>query len=419
VSRQAERFNQFVEGLGALRERPYRLLFAATVTTSLGDAIGTIAVTFAVLDVAGAISLGIVIAARQIASAGVLVFGGVLSDRARRNVVLAGASLVQGAAQGALAVAVLVGSATVPLFVALGALWGLGDGLTVPAEAGLIPQTVSPERLQQANALQGLSRGAVRVVGPALGGVLVVAANPGWALAVDSASFLLCAAFLARIPIARRIGRAERFLAELRAGWREFTCRAWLWSTVLIFGLGNVSFMFLQVLGPAVAKNRLGGAGAWAAILTAGGLGAIAGGVAALHYRPVRPLVACVLWPLAILPEFAALAAGAPAWVIAATAFCGGFGLAIHVALWFTVFQREVPERAQSRVASYDAFGSFVLTPLGAAIAGPVASAIGTSAALWLAGAGILVCNTSMLLIPAVRAIRARGRATIRAKSNA
>ena len=124
VSRQAGRFNQFVEGLGALRERPYRLLFAATVTTSLGDAIGTIAVTFAVLDVAGAISLGIVIAARQIASAGVLVFGGVLSDRARRNLVLAGASIVQGAAQGALAVAVLVGSATVPLFVALGALWG-------------------------------------------------------------------------------------------------------------------------------------------------------------------------------------------------------------------------------------------------------------------------------------------------------
>ncbi|MEA2395881.1 MAG: hypothetical protein QOJ82_3772 [Solirubrobacteraceae bacterium] len=397
------------EGLGALQERQYRLLFGATLTTSLGDAVGTIALAFAVLDIAGATSLGIVLAVRQFASAAVLVFGGVLSDRARRNLVLAGASLVQGAAQAAIAVIVLAGVATVPLLAVLGVLWGLGDGLVVPAEAGLVPQTVSPARLQQANALQGLSRSGVRVVGPALGGVLLVALNPGWALAVDSASFFLCAALLARMRVApRAAGQPERFLNELRAGWREFTARTWLWSTVLLFGLGNVFFMFLQVLGPAIAKERLGGAGAWAAILTAGGVGAIAGAVAALRHRPTKPLVACILWPLTILPEFAALAVGAPTWVIAAGAFIGGFGFAIHVALWFTVFQREVPEHAQSRVASYDAFGSFVLSPLGAAIAGPLAAALGTSSALWLAAAAILVSNLTMLLIPAVWNIQAR-----------
>ena len=100
------------EGLGALREREYRLLFGATLTTSVGGAVGTIALAFAVLDVAGATSLGIVIAVRQGASAAVLVFGGVLSDRARRNLVLVGASLVQGAAQAATAAIVLAGVAT-------------------------------------------------------------------------------------------------------------------------------------------------------------------------------------------------------------------------------------------------------------------------------------------------------------------
>jgi hypothetical protein len=395
---------------GPLREREYRYLFAATLSTSLGDAVGTIALAFAVLDVAGATALGLVLGARQAASAAVLVFGGVLSDRARRNLVLVGASVVQGAAQGAMAFAVLTDVATVPMLAALGALWGLGDGLIVPAETGLVPQTVSAERLQQANALQGLSRSGVRVVGPALGGVLVVALSPGWALAVDSASFLLCAGLLARMRIAPRDGgHRERFVRELRAGWREFTARTWLWSTVVIFGLGNLFFMFLQVLGPAVAEDRLGGAGAWAAIVTTGGVGALAGGLAALRHRPSRPLVACILWPLAILPEFAALAAGAPTWVICAGAFAGGFGLANHVALWFTVFQREVPERAQSRVSSYDAFGSFVLSPLGAAIAGPAAVALGTSGALWLAAAAILVTNVAMLLIPAVWKIQVGG----------
>jgi MFS family permease len=395
--------------LEALQEREYRLLFGATLTTSLGDAVGTIALAFAVLEIAGATSLGIVLAVRLGASAAVLVFGGVLSDRVRRNLVLVGASLVQGAAQAAIAVTVLSDVATVPWLAVLSAMWGLGDGLVVPAETGLIPQTVSPARLQQANALQGLSRSGVRVVGPALGGVLVVALNPGWALAVDSVSFFLCAALLARMRIAPRAGgQPARFIHELRAGWREFTARTWLWSTVLLFGLGNVFIMFLQVLGPAIAKERLGGAGAWAAILTAAGVGAIAGGLTALRHHPSKPLVACILWPLMILPQFAALAAGAPTWVIAAGAFTGGFGVAIHVALWFTVFQREVPEHAQSRVASYDAFGSFVLSPLGAAIAGPLAVALGTSSALWLGAAAILVGNLTMLLIPAVWNIQHR-----------
>ncbi|HEY7618835.1 MAG TPA: MFS transporter [Solirubrobacteraceae bacterium] len=384
----------------------------------MGSIVGALALAFAVLGVAGATSLGVVLAAREVASASMLIFGGVLSDRARRNLVLVGASLLQGIAQGVLAIAVLAGAATVPLFVATGIVWGLGGGLVVPAETGLVPQTVSPARLQQANALQGLSRSGVRVVGPALGGVLVVALNPGWALALDSLSFFACAALLARMRIARRSGaRPERFFHELRAGWREFTARTWLWSTVLIFGLGNVFFMFLQVLGPAIADDRLGGAGAWAAILTASGAGAIAGGVSAMRLRPAKPLVACILWPLLILPQFAALATGAPTWVIAVAAFAGGFGLSNHAALWFTIFQREVPEHAQSRVASYDAFGSFVLTPLGAAIAGPLAAAVGTSSALWIGAAAIFVGNVCMLLIPAVWDVQTRSRGSARIQS--
>ena len=161
----------------------------------------------------------------------------------------------------------------------------------------------------------------------------------------------MCAALLARMRIAPRAdAQHQRFLRELRAGRREFTARTWLWSTVLLFGLANVFFifMFLQVLGPAVAQERLGGAGAWAAILTAAGIGAIAGGVAA---SPAPPQAA-----------------------------------------------RRLLRR----------FGSFVLSPLGAAIAGPLAVALGTSSALWLAAGALLVGNLTMLLIPAVWRIEAR-----------
>jgi MFS family permease len=388
-------------------ERDYRLLFAATLVTSFGDAVALIALAFAVLDVASASGLGLVIAIRQAASAGVLVFGGVMSDRMPRNRVLVGASLLQGAAQAAMAATVLSGTASLPLFVAFSLLWGLGDGLIVPAEAGLVPQTVSPARLQQANALQGLSRSGVRVLGPAVGGVLVVALSPGWALAVDSLSFFACALLLARIRIAPRIETTrERFMTELREGWREFRSRTWLWSTVLVFGIGNLFVMFWQVLGPAIAEQRLGGAGAWATILTASGVGALLGGLVAMRHRPRRPLVACILWSLLLVPAWLTLACGAPTWAIALVSLFAGLGISVHVALWFTIFQREVPERAQSRVSSFDALGSFVLSPIGAAIAGPVALALGNSGALTLAAAAVVATSAAMLLIPAVWTIR-------------
>src|SRR5205823_8913511 len=98
--------------------------------------------------------------------------------------------------------------------------------------------------------------------------------------------------------------------------------------------------------------------------------------VRSLH-RPRRPLVAAILWPLLVVPEYVLMASAPYTWLVAGAAFVGGIGLSLHLTLWFTVFQTEVPEHAQSRVASYDALGSLVVTPLGAAIAGPVALAVG------------------------------------------
>ncbi len=85
--------------------------------------------------------------------------------------------------------------------------------------------------------------------------------------------------------------------------------------------------------------------------------------------------------PLAL--QTLTLALGTPAWVVAVAAFLAGVGIAVHLTLWFTVFQQQIPERAQSRVASYDTLGSFVLMPVGMAIVGPVSDAIGVMTTLW------------------------------------
>jgi MFS family permease len=393
--------------LAPLRERPYRLLFSATTISVLGDSVAGIALAFAVLDLTGKpdpIYLALVFAGRQTANAALVLFGGVLSDRIPRNRILVGASLGQGAAQAATAAVVLSDHASLGLLVGLQIAYGAADGFVIPAETGLVPQTVSDERLQEANALRGMMRNLIFVVGPAIGGVIVVAGSPGAALAIDAASFLGAALLLARIRVPAREAPAEHahFFHELREGWREFTSRTWLWSTVMIFGIGNFFFMFWPVLGPIVAKEHLGGAGAWAKILVANGAGAVIGGLISLRYRPRLPLVACILWPMLVCGQLVTLALHAPTWVIAAASFAAGLGIAIHLTLWFTIFQREVPERAQSRVSSYDALGSFVLTPMGFVAAGLIATGIGVSGAAWLAAVAIFVLNASMLLIPSV-----------------
>jgi MFS family permease len=400
----------FRERLGALEERDFRLLFTGTLITAVGDRLGGIALTFAVLDIGSATALGIVFAVRQGVQALVVVGGGVLSDRLPRNLVLVGASVVQGTMQAATAACVLGGFGGVGTIVALQAVYGIGLGLVLPAEVGLVPQTVSANRLQQANALQGLTRNMVGVVGPAVGGAIVVAGSPGIALAVDALTFFVCADLLRRIRIAPRDANgAPGFLDELREGWQEFTSRTWLWASVFFFGIGNLAFAGWAVLGPAMADERLGGAGAWATILTAGGLGAVVGGVVAMRVRPRRPLVACVLFAGLISLQTVALALGAPTWAIAAAALVAGIGFAVHLTLWFTVFQQQVPERAQSRVASYDMLGSIVLVPLGMALAGPMAEAIGVTETLWIALVVMWASWAAILALPSVWAIRRAG----------
>jgi len=349
-----------------------------------------------------------VLGVRQAVMAAVLVFGAVLSDRVPRQLVLVGASTVQGVAQALTAGLVLTGGASIGLLVAFQALYGIGSGFVFPAEIGLVPQTVSNDRLQQANALQGMSRNIVGVVGPAAGGALVALGSPGIALGLDAVSFAVCAVLLARIAVQPRDDDAEResYFAELRAGWKEFTSHTWLWSTVFIFGISNMFWVgSWAVLGPEIADLDLGGAGPWALILSANGVGAILGSLVAIRYRPSRPLLVSCLTPLPMVLQLVALALLWPVWAMSVVAVLAGIGLSVHLTLWFTVFQREIPERSQSRVSSYDALGSFVLVPLGAAIAGPIASVIGVEETLIATGAIELVCLAVIIAQPSIWAI--------------
>lgn len=401
------------EALGALREREFRLLFAGQAISLLGDGMVGVALAFAVLDLTGSVSdLGYVFAGRTIPLVAFLLVGGVFADRLPRRAVMLIADVSRLASQGVIAALLISGHARLWELVVTQALHGTATAFFNPASTGLTPAVVSEGRLQQANALRGLAMAVGRVAGPAVAGVLVAAASPGWALAVDAASFGASALFLAQL----RLGAHERvparpFLQELHEGWQEVITRAWVWSILLFAGVVNMASAVFQILGAYVAKHSLGGAGPWALIVSALGVGSIVGGLLALQLKPRRPLLLSQLtFVLFGLPP-ALLALRLPAVAVAAGALVAGIGTGMGNPLWETVLQREIPRRSLSRVAAYDWLVSIALAPVGALLVGPVSAAVGVDPTLWGAAAIFVVGAMATLLVRDVRELRG-GEAT-------
>ena len=393
----------------ALRERQFRLLFTGQVVSQLGDAITGVALAFAVLDLTGsATDLGYVFAAKTIPLVAFLLVGGVFADRLPRRAVMLTADVLRGAAQGTVAVLELTHSTHIWEIVVLQAISGTASAFFNPASTGLTPMTVSPERLQQANALRGLSMASTGIIGSVISGALVAGFGAGWALAIDAASFAVSAFFLAQLRLPAHVTLPpQSFFKDLREGWREFSSRTWVWVIVLAAAIGNMMASVFVVLGAVLSKSSLGGPGAWAAILASLGIGSLVGGLVSLRIHVRRPLFfGSSLLGLFALP-IALLALRAPITLIAAGALLAGVANMIFSAFWETALQQHVPAAALSRVSAYDWFGSLAFQPIGLVVAGPAAAAIGTSTTLWIAAAGTLGVAALAVATPSVRRLEA------------
>ena len=357
------------------------------------------------LDLTGsATDLGYVFAARVIPLVTFLLIGGVFADRLPRRLVMLTADVTRMAAQGAVAVLVLTYNAHVWELVVLQAIAGTASAFFNPASTGLTPMTISPERLQQANALRGISMASTGLVGFAIGGVVVTVVGPGWALAVDAASFGVSAFFLAQLRLPAQVKLpAQSFITDLHDGWREFSSRTWVWVIVLAASIGNMMSSVFGVLCAVLAKESLGGPLALTVILMGSGVGSLVGGIVSLRLRVRRQLFfGSSLLGLLAIPA-ALLALGAPAIVVAAGTFLGGIANMIFNSPWETSLQHHVPSAALSRVSAYDWFGSLAFQPIGLVIAGPAAAAFGTTTTLWIVAAGILGTAVLAVATPSVR----------------
>ena len=393
-----------------LRERNFRLFFIAYATSIVGSAMVPVALTFAVLDEGHpVVDVSYVLAAETIPLVVLLLLGGVIADRISRSVTMVGADAVRFVSEGVLAILLLTGGAPVWAMVVLAGVLGAGQAFFNPAMTGLMPQIVSAEHLQRANALRSIASSSGQILGPALAGLIVAAGGAGWAIAIDALTYAVSTACLVRLEIPPRPpGARASMLAELVEGWHAFRSRTWLWAIVAQFATFNAfSFAPFMLLGAVVARDRLGGAAAWGTILAFEGAGSIVGALASTRIHPRRPLVIATLGAATFALPVALIAGPAPLVLIAVGAGIAGVGLSTFGTLWETSLQQHVPGDVLSRVSAYDWLGSIAFVPIGYILAAPLASALGVRTTLFFAAAWVVASSAAVLLTPSVRRLAA------------
>ncbi|GAB4012891.1 MFS transporter [Nocardioides ultimimeridianus] len=390
----------------------YRWLLVGTTINSLGNSISPVALAFAVLDLGGsATDLGLVVAAYALADLLAVMAGGVLGDRLPRTVLMRLSNAGAGLVQVSVAVALLMDWATIAYLGVAGALIGALGSLAGPSTQAILPQTVPTGLLRTGITVSRLSQNVARIVGAGAAGLLVEWIEPGGAVAVDAATFLVAAAcfLLIRVPRVRDEDAApSRFLTEAREGLSEVMRHSWLWSLIAMALIYHLFFGGAQgVLGPVVVGGRAGPA-AWGYALAAMMAGFLAGGLLSLVWRPRRILLAGELGLLLTVCFPLAMALSDQAWVVVLGAALHGFGLEIFSVGWDLAIQENVPERMLARVYSFDQLGSFLARPLGLALTGPMAALVGDRTWLLVVVGAMLVAEVVPFALPDVRRLERR-----------
>jgi MFS family permease len=393
-------------------QRPgFRWFFFGQFVSLLGSGMSPVALAFAVLGASGGNSkdLALVLAAQTVPILA-LPLGGAVADRFPRATVLVVAHLGAALGQGVLAVLLITGNYHLVAVMVLAALNGLSISFTSPALRGILPQLVAKSALQRANSAQATARNITRIIGPAVGGVLVVTVGGGWAIGIDAVTYLAAAVCMTRLrlPAASANGARTNLFRELRDGWSAF--RSLPWVVVIVpafFGANFILAGVWLVLGPSIARESENlGEATWGVVLSARALGLLIMGLVMYRLTMTRLLsVGQACAALAAVP-FILLGFDLPAiWLIAA-ALVAGLGTAVTGISWETSLQEHVPPEVLSRVASYDQFGSWISVPLGQLAVIPVAAAFGERQVAVVGGVLFIVLTLIPLAFPSVRNLR-------------
>jgi len=392
-----------------LQHRPFAVLWGAQTFSGLGDGIFRVAQVALLLELTGsAAALSGLLLAGVLPGIGLALLGGALADRVDRRRLLVGANTVRGLLMAAFAGLAVADAVQLWHLYALALLYGGVSALANPAFDALLPALVPRENLQRAQALFLLGDNVAAILGPALGGVLLVAVGAGGAAAVNALSFGVLVAGLLSLRVgANPAGEGPRppVWAEIGSGLRYARGNAALLALLGLFAVINLSGATLAVALPLLVTMTLGQpAATYGLYLTAMNLG-ILGGVALLGTLQVRQRGLAILGslfaagllgylPLALSRE---VVPGLLAVLLAA-----GLAMVSNV-LYPAWVGTQIPDEYRGRVFGLTSLVSYSLVPVGFVLAGTAAGTLGPPGALLGAGLLLMAAAALGLLVPALR----------------
>jgi MFS family permease len=380
----------------------FALLWIGLTVSLLGDGMFFVALplqVFALRDTETAYTIALV--AWTLPLVAFLPLSGLLSDRFERRRMMLIANGIQGVAIALLGILSVAGVLELWHVYALAVAYGCGEALFGPAFSSIVPDIVPQDMLVEANSLDNFSRPfALRVAGPALGGLAVALLGTGGAFLLDAATFVVAGIAFALIRTRKTTESTETKFAwqDLKEGLSFVRSHRWL-----LAGLGSAALGLLLFYGPWQAlvpyrvTHGLGGDEAdLAAMLAIGGVGAIiASLVIGQRDLPRRFMTAMyVSFGVGTL-MLVGYGLATETWQIFVASFIMHALLGAAIIIWNTTLHKHVPSNILGRVSSLDWFVSTSLIPVSLMIAGPLALVIGPARVL--VGAGV-IGSTALLL---------------------
>ncbi len=395
----------------SLRRRNYRLWFFGQTVSQSGTWMQSVAQAALVrFHLHGsALDLGITAAAQF---GPVLILGpvgGLLADRVdQRKLLIATQSAfpVQ-----AVALSVLVATGVVQLWMVwtMAAVMGVINSLDSPARQSFVVEMVGPDDLPNAVGLNSVIVNASRIVGPAVAGILIVTAGYSWTFMLNAASFgAVIGALIAmrpgelhrRPPVARAKGQIR---AGLRYAWGAWELRLPLLMMAVV---STLAYNFSVVL-PLFAGVFKGAAGGYSVMMTAMGIGALAGALtAAARRRLGYRLLAAVTFAFGVLIVAVAASPTLPVMLVLLVPM--GATSVLFIAATNSLLQLHSSDAMRGRVMSLWAMVFLGSTPIGGPIVGLIAAHWGVRVALGMGGVATILTGAAAAF--ALRRIREQRR---------
>ena len=376
--------------LRSLRHRNFRLFAAGQLVSMTGTWVQLVAQSWLIYRLTGrATLLGVVGFAGNFPIFLLAPIGGALADRFERRRIIVVTQAISMVLAFVLAALTLGGIVREWHIVALAAGLGIIHAFDIPARQAFLVELVGREDLMNAIGLNSSLFNGARMAGPAVAGLLVAAVGEGWCFLINAISFaaVLVALIAIRVPPFQAPAKSST-LSRIREGFafaaRERPVRALL----VMLALLSLTGMPYMVLMPVFADRVLsGGPAAYGILMSAAGMGALAGAIALASRRDVTGLGG---WVARAAIGFGALLAlfsfSRWMWLSVLLLLPIGFAMMLQISSSNTLIQTMVPDALRGRVMSVYSMMFMGMAPLGALLAGWSADHIGAPRTVLIGG---------------------------------